>query len=576
MRFGWALTGILIAGCLVQATSAEESVIGRKVPTFVLPDTGGQLVSLADFADARLMVVVFIGTECPIGNAYIPDLVALQDRYQDDGVQVVGINANPADSPDEIAAHRKEFEIDFPVLIDQQQVALDLLGAMRTPDAYVLDRRRNIRYRGRIDDRVGYTFKRGESNRADLEEAVKDLLAGEEVEIAETRAMGCKITRRNSLRDRGEITYSGHVAKILHQRCANCHHPETAAPFSLLTYEDARDWSEMIREVVTQRRMPPWNIDPRHGHFENDLSMTQEEINTLIAWIDDGAPMGDASEIPDPPEFADGWMIGEPDLVLKMPEEYSVPATGTVEYQYFVTPTNFEEDVWVKAAEARPGNRSVVHHIIVFVREKGSTKTQGLPVVVGFAPGEEPNIHADGIGFKIPAGAELVWQVHYTPYGKAATDRCEVGLIVYDEPPQRHVQGGGIFNFKFKIPPGAENHRVESSKTFEHDIELLTLMPHMHVRGKSFNYTAHLPDGTTQTLLNVPDYDFNWQHRYVFADPIFLPAGTRIHCVAHFDNSADNPANPDPTETVRWGDQTWEEMMIGWYSHVTPLPSDSQ
>ena len=566
------------AAALAKTRAADRSsatgLIGRRVPNFVLPDSNGQQLALADFSDAKLIVAVFLGTECPIGNAYVPDLVDLQNRYRDQGVQVIGVNANLSDSAASIAEHVKEFKIDFPILVDADQLAADLFNAQRTPEAFVLDGRRQIRYRGRIDDRLGYDFKRDKSRRADLEEAVQELLAGDDVSVAETELEGCLITRRSSLRKKGEITYAKHVAKILHERCGNCHHPGTAAPFSLLTYQDARNWSEMMQEVVVQRRMPPWNADPRFGKFSNDLRMTKEEIDTVVAWLDDGAPLGDEKDLPKLPEYAEGWTIGKPDVVFKMPQEYTIPASGTVEYQYFVTPTNFEEDVWVQAAEARPGNRPAVHHIIVFVRPKGSKSFRRLPAVAGFAPGEEPHLWPDGLGFRVPAGAELVWQVHYTPTGKVEKDRCEVGLVFCKEPPRRPVKGGGIFNFAFGIPPGASNHRVVSSKKFSNDVELLALMPHMHVRGKDFRYTAHYPDGTSEILLNVPDYDFNWQHRYRFAKPFRIPKGTTIECVAHFDNSADNPANPDPAETVRWGDQTWQEMMIGWYSHVdAPTPA---
>ena len=548
--------------------SSGSRLIRRRVPNFVLPDSTGEQLALADFSDAKLIVTVFLGTECPIGNAYVPSLIDLQNRYRDQGVQVIGVNANLSDSSESIAEHVKEFKIDFPVLVDEDQLAADLFRAQRTPEAFVLDRRRQIRYRGRIDDRLGYDFKRDKPRRADLEEAVKELLAGEEVSVAETELEGCLITRRFSLRKKGEITYASHVAKILHERCANCHHPGTAAPFSLLSYEDARNWSEMINEVVSGRRMPPWDADPRFGKFSNDLRMPQEEIDTLVAWIDAGAPLGDANDLPKLPQFAKGWTIGQPDVVFKMPTEYTIPASGTVEYQYFVTPTNFEKDVWVQSAEARPGNRPVVHHIIVFVREKNTKRFRHLPAVVGFAPGEEPVVWPQGIGFKIPAGAELVWQVHYTPTGKVEKDRCEVGLVFCPEPPQRHVKGGGVFNFTFGIPPGDANHGVVSSKKFSQDVELLALMPHMHLRGKDFRYTARYPDGRSEVLLSIPDYDFNWQHRYRFSKPFPIPKGTTLECVAHFDNSAENPANPDPTERVRWGDQTWQEMMIGWYSHV--------
>src|SRR5262245_14040146 len=558
-----------------QPANSKDRVARRRVPNFVLADSAGNQVALADYAEAELVVVVFLGTRCPIANAYIPDLIDLQRRYRDRKVQLLGINSNLSDSPQAIAKHIKEFKIDFPVLIDDRQLVLDVTGARRTPEALVLDRRRTIRYRGRIDDRVGYDFKRDKARRSDLEEALKQLLDGKEVSVAETDVEGCLITRRASLKKAGEITYARHVAPILQERCAVCHHPGTAAPFSLLSYDDARDWADMIREVVVQRRMPPWSADPRHGKFRNDLRLTPDEVDKLVAWIDRDMPFGDKKDLPKPRQFSEGWLIGKPDIVLKMPEQYTVQARGTVAYQYFVTPTNFKEDVWVQASEARPGNRKAVHHIIAFIREKGMTGRTKLPMAGGFAPGEEPLILPEGVGLRIPAGAEIVWQVHYTPTGKVETDRSELGLILCKERPQRAYKGGGAFNIGFSIPPGASNHRVVSQVTFANDVELLTLMPHMHLRGKDFRYTAHYPDGKKEILLNVPDYDFNWQHRYMFARPVPLPKGTTVECVAHFDNSAANPANPDPSKTVRWGDQTWEEMMIGWYSYVDVVKQET-
>jgi peroxiredoxin len=555
-------------GAFAAEVAKHQTVIGRRMPDIVLPDATGEQVALSDFNEAKALVVVFMGTQCPIGNAYVPLLGDLQKRYQQQSVEVIGINANPSDSAESIARHIEEFTVGFPVLVDKDQMAVDLFGARRTPEVFLLDRRRHVRYRGRIDDRFGFTFKREAARQEDLEDALKEVLAGKPVTVAEVEPEGCLITRRELLPDKGEITFTKHVSRILNERCAECHHPGTAAPFSLLSYDDAKNWSEMMKEVVVQRRMPPWDADPRYGKFKNDLRMTNDEIGTLVAWIDNGAPQGDLKDLPEPRVFADGWTIDEPDIIFAMPEEYTVKATGTVEYQYFVTPTNFKEDVWVQASEARPGNRKVVHHIIAFVREQGVTGTTNLPAVGGFAPGEEPMVWPAGVGFKIPAGADIFWQVHYTPTGKEEKDRCEVGLVLCKEPPQRAAKGGGAFNFAFSIPPGAESHRVVSNKKFSQDVELLSLMPHLHVRGKDFRYTAHYPDGRTEILLSVPNYDFSWQHRYRFAEPFPIPKGTTIECVAHFDNSANNPANPDPTKEVRWGDQTWEEMMIGWYSHV--------
>ncbi len=546
----------------------NSAVIGRHVPNFILPDSTGNKVGLSDFNEARFLIVVFMGTECPIGNAYVPSLIEFQKRYQDKRVEVIGVNSNLSDSAETVAKHVKEFKIQFPVLVDKDQIVADLFGARRTPEVFVLDTKRKIRYRGRIDDRFGYIYKRAESRRQELEAAVEELLAGKEVSVAETEPVGCLITRRERLRDRGEITFAKHVAHIIQERCAECHHAGTAAPFSLLNYSDARNWSEMIKETVVQRRMPPWNADPRYGKFSNDLRMTDDEIDTLVAWIDNGAPLGEMSDLPEPREFEEGWTIGKPDVILKMPREYTVKAKGTVSYQYFVTPTNFKEDVWIQAAEARPGNRAVVHHIIAFYRDPTTKRKRGLPAIVGTAPGEEPMIWPQGIGLKVPAGSEIVWQMHYTPTGKVEKDRSEVGLIFCKEPPKRVAKSKAAINFLFKIKPGESNKRVVSSTRFSKDVELLSLMPHMHLRGKDFQYRAHYPDGKTEILLNVPTYDFNWQHRYRFAKPFLIPGGTKIECIAHFDNSAENPANPDSTKSVRWGDQTWEEMMIGFMNYV--------
>jgi peroxiredoxin len=550
------------------AQTEEESTIGRHIPNFVLPDTAGRQVALADFDENKFVVAVFMGTECPIGNAYVPNLAELRKRYADKGVQFIGINSNLSDSASSVAKHAKEYKIAFPVLVDKDQAIADLFEAKRTPEVFVLDGQRNIRYRGRIDDRFGYLYKRAESRRQELEEALKELLAGKDVSVPETEAVGCLITRRERLKDKGQITYAKHVSRIFQNRCADCHHSGTAAPFSLTSYESARDWSEMIKETVVQRRMPPWNADPRYGHFSNDLRMTTDEIDRVVSWIDDGAPLGDKNDLPEPREFADGWTIGKPDAVFKMPREYTVQATGTVRYQYFVTKTNFEEDMWVQAAEAKPGNRKVVHHIIVFHRDPKSRRSRNLPAIVGTAPGEEPMVWPKGIGYKVPAGSELVWQVHYTPTGKVEKDRSEVGLIFCKEPSQRVAKDKAAINFTFRIPADEHNHKVVSKTSFYRDAELLSLMPHMHLRGKDFQYKAHYPDGSSEILLNVPSYDFNWQHRYRFAKPFPIPKGTRIECIAHFDNSADNPANPDPKKSVRWGDQTWEEMMIGFINYV--------
>ena len=368
------------------------------------------------------------------------------------------------------------------------------------------------------------------------------------------------------------VTFNKDVAPIFYKNCATCHRAGEIAPMSLLSYKDARPWAKSIREKVLDGQMPPWHADPHYGSFKNDRRLSQKEINTIVAWVDGGAKEGNPKDLPPAPRFAEGWQIGKPDAVLTMNEEYTVPAEGTVGYQYFFIPTNFTEDRWVQAAEVRPGNRAVVHHVIVFIVSPDAVKRRlglinregGVDGLVGTAPGEQPMTLPDGIGKLVKAGSYLVLQMHYTPNGTAQKDRTSVGLIFNRKPVEQALIGGAAINRWFAIPAGAENHEVQSSYTFKADAHILNLMPHMHLRGKDFEYRLVYPDGASKVILSVPRYDFNWQTRYELKEPIAAPKGSRIECVAHFDNSTRNKWNPDAAKTVRWGQQTWEEMMIGF------------
>jgi hypothetical protein len=406
-------------------------------------------------------------------------------------------------------------------------------------------------------------------------------------------------------------TFSGDVAPIFYNRCVSCHRPGEVAPMSLITFADVRPWAAAIRNRVLERAMPPWHADRRYGTFRNDTSLSEDEIDTIVRWVAAGAPEGNAADLPRLPDFPQGWQIGTPDVVFEMPVEFEVPARGTIDYQYFEVPTNFTEDRWMQAGEVRPGNREHVHHIIVYVREPAPSSrptvmtvrpilpgggvpaarpaparaargtaapagvAQAAPVtrggdnmLVNWAVGEDAPIHAPGTAKRIPAGSTLVFQVHYTTNGTPGTDRSRVGLMFAKEPPTREVRTGLIANPLFAIPPGAPNHRVEAEATFSEDVKVWTLHPHMHLRGKDMTYTVTYPDGREEIVLSVPRFDFGWQTDYWLAEPLLLPKGATLHVAAHFDNSAANRANPDPSATVRWGDQTWEEMMIGFFTYT--------
>lgn len=365
----------------------------------------------------------------------------------------------------------------------------------------------------------------------------------------------------------GSVTYSADVATVLQDRCQSCHRPGQVAPFSLLEYDQARRWAEPIREAIESRRMPPWHADPAFGRFLNDRSLSARERAVVLAWIDQKTPLGDPSKLPPAKTFPEGWSIGIPDVVLSMLEPYEVKAEGVLSYQRFRIKTGFEHDQWIQAAEARPGNRAVVHHICVFVaddRPREERLSDESRELVCYAPGDLPSVFPAGTAKHVPAGAALDIEVHYTPIGTPQSDRSSVGLIFARGPISRRAFTKGISQKNFTIPPGADHHEVRSSYQFARDARLLSFMPHMHLRGKDFRYTATYPDGRTEILLSIPAYDFGWQSVYRLVAPKPMPAGTRIDCVAHFDNSAANPANPDPTVAVGWGEQTFDEMMIGF------------
>lgn len=393
----------------------------------------------------------------------------------------------------------------------------------------------------------------------------------------------------------GSVTFSKDVALILQKNCQGCHRPGEAAPMSLRTYQEARPWARAMKQAVLAKKMPPWFADAQYGHFRNDRSLPQKDIDTLVSWVDAGAPEGDPKDLPQPLAFVDGWNIGQPDMVLEMPEPFQVPASGTIEYQYVVLPYKFTEDRWVQMAEVRPGNRAVVHHVIAYIRDgsskwmrdkkpgelfvpeadaNGNRPSLNGDLLSGFAPGLPPSILEPGQGRLIKAGSDIVLQLHYTANGHAGEDRTKVGVIFCKQAPHERVMTLAASNSKFTIPPGDPNYQVDASFELGHDAKLSALLPHMHLRGKDFQYRLVYPSGETETILRVPHYDFGWQLWYQPVSDIVLPKGTQIAATAHFDNSLNNPHNPDSTKAVTWGDQSWEEMMIGFFDVTFPADLD--
>jgi len=389
-------------------------------------------------------------------------------------------------------------------------------------------------------------------------------------------------------------TFTKDVAPILQRECQECHRPGEAGPFSMLTYESTRPWAAAMKEAVKTRKMPPWFADPHYGKFTNAHVLSDAEIKTISDWADAKAPKGDAKDMPPPVKWVEGWQIGTPDKIYQMPVPYDVPASGVIDYQHIIVPTGFTKDTWVQAAEVRPTDRAVVHHIIAFIREPKSNWFHGEPAgqfftapqvktkdepdtsalpsdfLVGYAPGQPAEILRPGQAKLIKAYSDIVFQVHYTPNGHATRDQTLLGIVFAKEPPKERVLTLSATNGTFHIPPGDPDYRVDSSFEVGTQVKLSGLHPHMHGRGKDFLYKLVYPTNESQIILSVPRYNWHWQNWYTLQEPIVLPQGTKIECVAHFDNSPNNPDNADPTRSVPWGEQSWDEMMVGFFNLEFP------
>ena len=573
-RTNSTISTVCVFLALMGGTVFGESTDTVSGYAFRLADSDGKEHKMSDYAKNDFLVVAFLGTECPLVKLYAKRLDDIRKEFQTKSVGMIAVNSNQQDSITEIQHFVRTHKVGFPVLKDVGNKLADQFKAERTPEIFVLDERREVVYHGAIDDQFTYGIQKSKSRNNYLIDALEELTSGKAVTTPETDSVGCIIGRLRSTNPKSEVTYSNQISRILQENCVSCHRDGEIAPFALDEYDEVAGWAGMIEEVVRERRMPPWHADPAIGHFSNDARLTDEEKQLIYDWVVAGAPEGDPADLPPTREYPDGWQIGEPDLVVEMDDKpFKVKARGTVPYKYFVVDPGFKEDKWIKAAECRPGNREVVHHIIVglsgqgqFGDNRGVHSELDSEWLAATAPGGKPMILPEGYAKFIPKGSKLIFQMHYTPNGTRTTDISKIGLVFEDAEKVTHrVLTKLAIETDFRIPPRADNHRVKAVERIQRPSELLALFPHMHYRGKSFTYEIELPGGKREMLLSVPNYDFNWQNAYVLEKPRQLPKGTRIHCVAHFDNSKKNLANPNPNKSVYWGDQTWEEMMIGYF-----------
>jgi thiol-disulfide isomerase/thioredoxin len=558
--------------------------VGRLVPDIAFTDLEGRAGLLSDFRSSRLLVIALTSTTCPVTKKYAPALARLAQEFAAQNVAFLCIAPTATDSADDLRAVARETARPGRTVHDRDQRLAAALGAQTTAEVFVLDAARTLLYRGALDDQYGLGYALDAPRATYLRDALTAALADQPAPIAATTAPGCALdlpssTTASAPSAAATLTYHNRISRLVQQNCLECHRPGGVGPFSLATYDDVRSHAGMMRKQVTRGAMPPWFAAPpaagESSHWKNDRSLAPADRADLLAWLASDKPLGDPADAPLPRTFPAGWTIGRPDVVLAFPRAVAIPAEGVMPYQTIRVETKFTADQWIQAYEIQPSAREVVHHVIVRVRPPGAGKRgekddERSGFFAAYVPGNTHAIFPPGFGKLIPAGSTLSFQMHYTPNGRATTDRTQIALRFASTPPRHTIQVTGLANTKISIPPGAARHPETASVTLPATATLLSFLPHMHVRGQAARYAAVLPDGTRRTLLDVPAYDFNWQLQYQFAEPLTLPRGTRLIYTAWYDNSPANPANPDPTKTVLWGPQTFDEMMLGYVEYYLP------
>ncbi len=580
--------GPAVGGALRQGPKlvpAAEYGVGRLLPDLTLTDVEGKSRKVSDLKDRRAVVVAIASTGCPISLKFAPTLARLEKTYSEKNVLFVYVNPSPGVSADDVNESIRKHGFAGPYICDRDGGLARTLGATHSTDVFVLDARRTVVYRGAVDDQYGQGYALDAPRRRFLVDAIDATLRGDRPDTAATLAPGCplELTPAGGDAPASPVTYHGRISRLLQTHCVECHHPGGGAPFSLEHVKDVHAQAAAIQDVVARGVMPPWFAAPtppgEKSRWSNDRTLPPQDKADLLAWLAGGTPDGDPHEAPMPRQYADDWQIGTPDLILQIPKPVAVKASGVMPYQEINVETKVTSDKWVQALEVQPTDRNVVHHVLVFLLAPlgagGETDSRGDSqatdgqhgLFASYVPGNAVIRLPDDFAKFMPAGSRLRFQIHYTPYGTATTDQMRLGLVFAKKRPQNVVQVKGIVNTKLNIPPGDDNHAEVAQLRLSIDAKIMAFMPHMHLRGKAFRYEAVLPDGSTQVLLDIPRYDPEWQLTYRLAEPTELPKGTVLRATGWFDNSRNNPGNPDPGKTVRWGPQSEDEMLIGFIEY---------
>ena len=608
----WSVAIVLGFALLSHAAEPVASTdrLGKVIDSVTMADLAGKPTPLYR-GEAKARVIVLLSLDCPVSNSYATTLTELTRRYRDRGVEVVGVL--PTDDPiPELAKRVAGFQLPFPVLVDAKFVTVEALKARTTPEAFVLDGQNILRYRGRIDDAYSARLKRNPKvSHHDLTDALEAVLASKPVETPATIAVGCPVSLPTPPKATGAVTYYRDVVPVLQNHCQSCHRPGAAGPFSLTTYKQAVTWATDIKGYTQSKEMPPWK-PTAGGPFLNDRHMPEADIALLAKWVDAGCPEGNPADAPAAVKLPEGWQLGEPDLVLMPDADMHVGASGRDLFRCFPIKTGLTEDKYIVAYEVKPGNAQVVHHALNFFDTTGkgmklaekeaanakkderdhgpgytvgmgvgfvplaSDTRPGLPAIGGFggwAPGQLPTRFPEGAGVWLPKEADVILQVHYHRTGKPEVDRPKIGLYFAKKPVEKQWQSlviAGLSPFSM-IPADKPDHHARGSMWLTTDANIHSVMPHMHLIGKSVRVTMTTPDGKERILVDIKDWDYNWQETYWFEKTIMAPAGTRFDIEAVFDNSKNNPHNPsNPPKTVWFGEQTTNEMLYGFLG-ATPV-----
>lgn len=580
------VTGGLLAGEQPTSKSARPAV------TFSVNDLRGEMHNLDQNDSRRVRAFVFLSTECPISNGYLKTLNDLRARFSTTEADLFGVIADPSVTRAHAEQHFGEFKTGFPVLFDSSGLLQDALKPTHVPEAFVLDRDGLLVYRGAIDnawEAIGR--RRPKAEKQFLAEAIAAAVSGKTPPLAETTPVGCFIERPPQGDAQAKVTYTRNIAPIVQARCLNCHREGQVAPFALADYEQTAKRAKQIVRVTHDRIMPPWIPSPGHEKFVAERWLTDRELELFTTWEQSGRAKGDDADLPPAPKFAEGWRLGQPDLIVKMPEPFTVPADGPDLLQNFVIPLDVAEDKLVAAMEFRPGNKRVDHHAVLFLDSSGAARKLDratpepgyanfggpgfLPsgALGGWSVGNTPRPLPNGMGRYLKKGSDLVVQMHYHPTGKPETDQSEIGLYFVKKPvaeslkePAKLVGSIWMANYEMEIPAGEKAYKRTTTYTLPKEVIMVGVVPHMHLLGKSMQVTATLPDNSVKMLIDIRNWNYNWQDEYYYERPFKLPAGTRLAVEAVFDNSPENPSNPSsPPRQVTWGDGTTDEMLFCFF-----------